>query len=525
MRGCKRAVAIGLCMVLFGAPARAGTGIDAFDDFFSASTLDPSWTPDASLGPNSTFSLTDRPGFLRVAVPGNASQPPDGEVLTFLRSGPDDGTYPEWWAVLRFEHNVAGGSNNGGVGFFLAGLDGFLSPERIGNSGFDGVFVGNGGMDGDQTPRAQSNPTLLAINKRADGSLFVWYKDDASPHWQPLFNNNFDMFTVTGTLSPDVNLLVDARASAIDGGVSTGDLLVDIDYIDFSEAPPPGIGADYLDDDFDGTVLDPSWTPDISGFNATWQVTGGFLQVDLLGSLTLFPGGVQMFIRPGPPSSVFPRWIADIKIDHEISPSTFGAAAVAMFGPAGFRAPKRIANGGFNGVFTDGGPFPNGSDSCGAAQADPIILRVEKTQLDEFYVDFRADGDPQITWGFDDNNGVNPFDGTQIIGFDFNLLADTRQFVIGGNTVDQTMKYDYVDFSVPTPGDRDLNDSLDLWDWAWFQACYTGPGLIYAARCESMDLDFDFDVDGDDHALFVDSATGPTGPVLPVPAVCNPPPP
>jgi hypothetical protein len=221
---------------------------------------------------------------------------------------------------------------------------------------------------------------------------------------------------------------------------------------------------------------------------------------------------------------VFPRWYADIKIDHEISTTSFGGAGVGMFGPAGFRSPSRIANGGFNGVFTGAGPFPNGSEACAAAQANPIILRIEKTQLDEFYVDFMAEGDPNITRGFDQTIGVNPFDGAQIVGYDFNLLADTREFVIGGITANQTTKYDYVDFTVPLPGDRDLNDTVDLWDWAKFQTCFTGADLFYAARCECMDLDYDGDVDLEDQALFGASMTGPIYPSRPEPEVCNPPP-
>ena len=62
----------------------------------------------------------------------------------------------------------------------------------------------------------------------------------------------------------------------------------------------------------------------------------------------------------------------------------------------------------------------------------------------------------------------------------------------------QTLEADFT-------GDGDV----DLEDFAFFQACYTGPGGLAEPPCDAADLDRDGDVDVRDFYRFVPDFTGP----------------
>ncbi|MCP4250056.1 MAG: hypothetical protein GY778_23690 [bacterium] len=215
-------------------PAAAQT-IDDWDDNFDGTALDPFWSPGGNVG---VYSFEVSGGSLHVTVPGSISQGSPGAVASFLRSGPPHALYPEWWADLRLSHNLLRGLRHGAAGWFLAGLGGFLAPERLANPGFDGVFASSSStfIPGDDNPTAQSNPIILRIHKKPDLSLEVWYKADSDPEFMALFNNPIDI-SYLATDSPDVNLLIDARDFVIGG--ATADVDVYIDYVDFTAGTPP----------------------------------------------------------------------------------------------------------------------------------------------------------------------------------------------------------------------------------------------------------------------------------------------
>jgi cysteine-rich repeat protein len=60
-----------------------------------------------------------------------------------------------------------------------------------------------------------------------------------------------------------------------------------------------------------------------------------------------------------------------------------------------------------------------------------------------------------------------------------------------------------------TTGDGDANCTVDLYDYALLQGCYSTDGVAYAAGCACFDADADGDVDGADLGLMQSLWTGP----------------
>ena len=55
-------------------------------------------------------------------------------------------------------------------------------------------------------------------------------------------------------------------------------------------------------------------------------------------------------------------------------------------------------------------------------------------------------------------------------------------------------------------GDVDRDGDVDLYDFAWFQACFGSPG---SGDCRCVDMDNDNDVDLDGFEDFLDALNGP----------------
>jgi hypothetical protein len=177
--------------------------------------------------------------------------------------------------------------------------------------------------------------------------------------------------------------------------------------------------------------------------------------------------------------------------------------------PSDWKAPQRLANVGFDGVFVTNGPGGNG-DETAEARANPITLRVVKNEFNEFNILFKSDGATAFT-----PMGSNPFDGALIFGPAGNLIdifCDARKAIMdpdGSGTGDHVIDYDYVDFSLPGDGDCDGDRDVDLLDFAEFQVCFSGEGGGVSMGCECADLDGDDDVDLEDCGDFEDVLTGP----------------
>lgn len=62
--------------------------------------------------------------------------------------------------------------------------------------------------------------------------------------------------------------------------------------------------------------------------------------------------------------------------------------------------------------------------------------------------------------------------------------------------------------TVTKPGDLDEDGDVDLADFATWNSCLTGPGVVPDPGCEAADLDGDNDVDAADFAAFQEAFTG-----------------
>ncbi len=72
--------------------------------------------------------------------------------------------------------------------------------------------------------------------------------------------------------------------------------------------------------------------------------------------------------------------------------------------------------------------------------------------------------------------------------------------------VEASVLYDVLNI----PGDFDLDGDVDQEDFGYFQACYSGGGIVHGdPACTSALLDDDEDVDAADFALFDGCMTGP----------------
>jgi hypothetical protein len=69
-----------------------------------------------------------------------------------------------------------------------------------------------------------------------------------------------------------------------------------------------------------------------------------------------------------------------------------------------------------------------------------------------------------------------------------------------------------VDIHVYIPGDFDEDGDVDMEDFGYFQACFSGSGNPYSYGCADASLDFDLDVDSTDFNIFAGCLGGANQP-------------
>jgi len=151
-------------------------------------------------------------------------------------------------------------------------------------------------------------------------------------------------------------------------------------------------------------------------------------------------------------------------------------------------------------------------------------LGVEQPSYDHAYVRASNDG---ITWEQLWTNTGEVADTAWVLQeFDLSAIADDQPEVYLRWTMGTTDgAWQYCGWNIddirimgfaavaPPPGDGDYDDDgdVDLFDFAWFQVCFSGTGADYPADigCENFNFDGDNDVDLTDHIEFALLLAGP----------------
>lgn len=222
-----------LLMFLLAGALLAGAAPLSFLDDFNNPALDPAWSTTPGQG---TYSLTDRPGYLRYAVTGSTH--PNGPALTIFR--PFDGT--DWlleaevdytfgpgngrqqWLNIYFNNTIAGATSN---------LTWARSRDDFGGgpvSGEDFATGLDGGIDGPYIHEVPLSQGTYWVRIQREGQTLNVYRSIDQFNW-----DNFLSYTYTTPLGNQQVIALFGYSFA--GGQQA---IADYNYIQLQGVPEPG---------------------------------------------------------------------------------------------------------------------------------------------------------------------------------------------------------------------------------------------------------------------------------------------
>lgn len=160
---------------------------------------------------------------------------------------------------------------------------------------------------------------------------------------------------------------------------------------------------------------------------------------------------------------------------------------------------------GFNCVFGPNGRFY-------ATESTPDQVREYDGQTGEFLRVFASGGglsDPHgLVFGPNGNLFVCSSGSDQVLEYDGQTGEFLGVFAEGGGLNIPTLGIAFFPLVEQRPGDFDGDGDVDIADFAFFSACFTGSGVPCEPPCCQADLDGDGDVDIADFAIFSSNFTG-----------------